>query len=233
MEQNSVDSHHSTEPQEQIISGRKDMKEEIENLKEKMEGDTFNQIDGWKDFEKKLASLGLVKRDTEKYLSSVALMHGSEVMVRRANLEDVFSSLENGKDIHIKRLDNEPNAALLGSEHKEEGLSKISGIEATLEGGFGWLVSNKVAGVFGFTMEHSHIKVSELDKNSPSLTKKYGEVMKGVEGNVSGEDILFIFLRIHKSVYPEDLCEDIDFNETTGEINPFILRVYAKNHQTH
>jgi hypothetical protein len=208
-------------------------KNPVTHLRESLGQDDIEKQEGWSLFEKELLLLGLHKKDALQYLSNVSKMHGGEVIVRRANIEHVLSSLKEEKPLSIIRLDSEPNAAILGKEYKEGNDSRISGVEAAMEGGFSSLVEGKVAGVFGFTTEHSHLTVSLLDKSSPSLMKKHGETMRGVEGSLMPEDVLFILFRIHKSVYPEALCVEEDFDEMTGELNPFILRLYAKNRQTH
>lgn len=208
------------------------MVSEIRNLREITNQDIEGQIESWKSFETGLGKIGFSKMNTITYLASVSLHHASDILVRRADLTKVFEAIENSVPLIITQADKEPNAAILGRETKEQGSSKISGIEAALDGGFGSLVEGKVVGVFGFS-SGSSLKISGLEKNSPSLTKKYSEVMRGVSGSVPSEDIIFIVLRIHKSVYPESLCKEEDFDEKTGEVNPFILRVYGKNRQTH
>lgn len=214
---------------------------EIEDLKNSLEGGSSQQMGGIKKFEQELLSLGFTTRNAETYLTSVSRMHGSNVIVRRARMQNVFSSLETGKSLHIARFDTEPNAALMGATHITPQGSEISGIEAAMAGGFDWLVDGKVAAVFGFTKDKSQVTVSDLPKDSPSLTKKYGEVMKGVEGDLHPDDILFLLFRFHKSAYPDELCEDEDFYDIKDEMSgrmtevrkPFVLRLYAKSRQTH
>lgn len=223
----------STENTKQNISQKFDMNLRMAELQDISQQDVETQIESWKGFEQGLESLGFMEKDTYTYLASAALNHGSDILVRRADLGKVFSAIEKSEPLTIKQLDNEPNAAILGKESKEQNSSKISGIEAALTGGFGWLVEGKVAGLFGFFSGNQNLKVSGLDENSPSLTKKYAEVMRGVSGSVPPNDIVFVLLRIHKSVYPKSLCKEEDFDESTGELNPFILRLYAKSRQTH
>ena len=223
------ESYHSPEVQHEISTGFQE--EDLSLLRESVTLGDLEKKEGWDAFDVYLSTLGLLKKDAESYLSSVSKMHGTDVFVRRANVEHVFSSLRDNEPLRIQRLDSEPNAAILGSEYKDKHSSHISGIEAAMDGGFSWLVEGKVAGVFGFTTDHSNLKVSQLDASSPSLQKRHGEVMRGIEGSVSSQDILFVLLRIHKSVFPEDLCTDGDFDEITGERHPFVLRLYAKNRQ--
>ncbi|MBP6888705.1 MAG: hypothetical protein KBC21_03295 [Candidatus Pacebacteria bacterium] len=221
-------SHHELElPDNGSISNK------VEQLAESITNNVEHSVESWKAFETQLEDLGFVERNPEQYLSSVAQLHGSEVLVRRANFGPVFTSLEKKEPLYVKRLDTEPNAALLGVSKRSQNGVEVSGIEAALAGGFGWLIENKVAGVYGFVSDHSNVKVSDLVKDSPSLAKKYAEVMKGIEGSIAPEDILFVLFRIHKSAYPEALCLDEDFDDLTGDRKPFQIRLYAKNRQTH
>ena len=156
-------------------------------------------------------------------------------------MEPVFSALEKNSQLHVSRYDTEPNVAILGSiDSTSTGDSKISGIEASMTGGFDWLVNGKVSCVYGFDTEHSNITVSDLTKDSPSHSKKYSETMKGIEGDINPESVLFFLLRIHKNAYPEELCKDEDFNYVMDSVSrarvqvrkPFVLRLYKKSRQT-
>ncbi len=222
---------HQHEPVSKMVN-------EVNSLKNLLQGGPYDQIQGWDIFEKKLESLDFNITEPDLYLASLSKMYGSSVIVRRAKMEPVFTMLETGEPLHVRRYDTEPNAAILGSLHGE---NKISGIEASMNGGFDWLIDGKVAAVFGFLPDQESLTVSNLAADSPSLTKMYGETMRGIEGDISKKDMLFILLRIHKSVYPDELCEDEDFDhikdEVTGKLvavrKPFVLRLYKKNRQTH
>lgn len=202
-------------------------------LRDIIQSNPDNSFESWENLVQEMKGLGFIEKNVKQYLSSIVHMHGGHILVRRADLMPVFDSLENASSFKIKHMDTEPNAALLGVVKKDKNGVEVSGVEAALSGGFGWVVENKVAGVYGFTAEHSHLKVSLLPPDSRSFSKKNGEIMRGVEGEVSSKDIIFILLRIHKSAYPESLCKDEDFDNLTGERNPFVLRLYAKNHQAH
>ncbi len=180
--------------------------------------------EGWNSFEDSLSKLGFAKKDPEKYLLNVATFHGQEVLVRRASMHRLLESLESEKGLDIIPLDREPNVTLLGKD--------VSGVESALASGFGWVVEEKVAGVFGFTNEASNMKVENLDVTSPSLKKKHGNLMRRVSGKLERDDVLFMLFRIHKSAFPERLLEDEDFNDL-GEVNSFIIRLYAKSRQAH
>lgn len=233
MEQMNLQQSNTQENVTHEIPMRDNLQKSLNELREVIQSNPENSFESWEDLAQQMKSLGFIEKNTEEYLSSVVLMHGAGILVRRADLAPVFSSLENASSFKIKHMDTEPNAALLGGIKKEKNGLEISGIEAALSGGFGWVVQNKVAGVYGFTTEHSQLKVAQLPKDSLSLSKKYGEIMRGVEGEVSAEDVVFFLLRIHKSAYPESLCRDEDFDDLTGERKPFVLRLYAKNHQAH
>lgn len=185
-------------------------------------------LQGWKEFTAYLSQLGFEEKDTNAYLSSLMLNHGSEIVVRRGALASVFESLEKKVQVSVNPIDTEPNAALLGNGKGEE-----TGIGVALTGGFGWFVENKIAGVYGFLPNPTQLRVSDLTKDSLSHTKKGAELMKRIDGVIAPEDFLFFLTRTHKSAFPEALLTDEDYDETTGEVNPFILRVYGKSRPAH
>lgn len=184
--------------------------------------------DGWKEMNEYMRELGFTEKEPESYLSSLMGHHGNEIVVRRSSLQRMFSSLKHDTPMPIHALDAEPNAALLGS-----GKTGVNGIEVALAGGFGWFIDRKVAGVYGFLPTHSHMECDQIQADSNSHTKEGGQLMRRVDGELDPKDILFILFRIHKSAYPEELLKDEDFNQETGEVNQFIVRVYAKNRQMH
>ena len=82
-------SHHELElPDNGSISNK------VEQLAESITNNVEHSVESWKAFETQLEDLGFVERNPEQYLSSVAQLHGSEVLVRRANFGPVFTSLE-------------------------------------------------------------------------------------------------------------------------------------------
>lgn len=198
----------------------------LEILKSQNEkGVPFSEME-WLSFEHSLGGIGFIKNDEAKrYLKSVATLYGGEILVRRANMQRLLTGMENNNLYNVSPLDSEPNATLLGS-HAE-------GVESALTSGFGWLVEGKVVGVFGFTNEHSNLNVENIKQTSLSHHKKDGHLMRRISGDITKEDVLFTLFRIHKSIYPESLLENYDYDETTGEVNPFIVRLYTKNRQTH
>lgn len=184
-------------------------------------------VDSWKKFDLFINDLGFEKKEVDKYLTSASMHHGSEIFVRRGSLHRLLDSLHDKRSLQITAMDQEPNAALLGNLQ-----SSVNGIEVALEGGFGWFVENKVAGVFGFIPHNSSFH-SDSVHSGASLSKQGAHLMRRIEGSIESDEVLFLLLRIHKSAYPEDLLIDEDFDNVTGEKKSFILRLYAKNHRTH
>ena len=235
-------------PNEEIVKSEISQKEvtgmslEIKNLEGSLNGNESAQSKGLLSFEKSIESLGYISSLPETYLASVSSMYGSKIIVRRSKMEPVFSAIENDTSLHISKYDTEPNAAILGSVDKVHPRdSKISGIEASMNGGFDWIVHGKVACVFGFLLtENSVISVSEIPKDSPSHTKEYAHTMRSIEGDVNPKDILFFLVRTHKDFYPEELCEDEDFYDVFDPVTrknvkvrkQYVLRLYKKIHQT-
>ncbi len=214
---------------------------EIKKLETSLEGNESVQSEGIVSFEKSIESLGFTSSSPETYLTSVSSMYGSKIIVRRSKMEPVFSAIENNTPLHISKYDSEPNAAILGSvdtTHPRD--SKISGIEASMTGGFDWIVHGKVACVFGFLTNNSDITISEIPKDSPSHKKEYSNTMKSIEGDLNPKDILFFLIRTHKDFYPEELCEDDDFYDIFDPVTKknvkvrkqYVLRLYKKIHQT-
>lgn len=190
--------------------------------------DKESLLEGWKDLESYMEEIGFEKRDADTYLSSLMIHHGQEIVVRRGSLFRALDAVQSHSSIEITPFDQEPNASLLGNGKGEQ-----TGIEVALTGGFGWFVENKVAGVYGFLPEHSSVEVKAISQDSLSDTKKGSFLMRRVEGTIDAEDVLFFLLRSHKSAFPEELLKDEDYNDLTGEVNPFILRLYAKSRQPH
>lgn len=185
-------------------------------------------LESWKNLESYMKGMGFEKKDTDVYLSSLMLHHGQEIIVRRGSLFRTLDAVQRHSSIDMLPLDQEPNASLLGN-----GKGDQNGIEVALTGGFGWFVENKVAGVYGFLPEHSSLEVKSISQGSLSETKQGSSLMRRVEGTIDADDMLFFLLRAHKSAFPEQLLQDEDYDGMTGEINPFILRLYAKSRQSH
>lgn len=186
-------------------------------------GEIFTEQD-WLSFENGIESLGFSKvEDEKKYLSSISLLHGNDVIVRRTEMKRLLADIEQSSVSNIKLHDSEPNATLLGRS--------AEGIGSALNSGFGWVVEGKVAGVVGFTNEHSNLSVDNILSTSPSHKKEHGELMRRVSGKLQKDDVIFTLFRIHKSVFPETLLEDGDYNDVG--INNFIIRLYKKNRQSH
>lgn len=178
----------------------------------------------WRAFEEHMQSLGFAEREAGTYLASLAVHHGHEVIVRRESMHRVVDALEENVPIAMQSFDQEPNAALLGN--RKEG---FDGISVAMAGGFGWFVDDKVAGVYGMLPDHSRLHTEGVEPGSLSETKQGSSLMKRIEGSIDPKDILFFLFRIHRSAYPAQLLNDTDYDEMTGEVNNFIVRLYAKS----
>lgn len=190
--------------------------------------DQVSLLEGWNELASYMKNLGFEEKDASSYLASLMTHHGQEIIVRRGSLFRTLDAVQHHSSIDMTPLDQEPNAALLGN-----GKGGQNGIEVALTGGFGWFVENKVAGVYGFLPQHSKIEMKPITEDSLSGTKQGSSLMRRVEGSIDSDDILFFLLRAHKRAFPEKLLQDDDYDEMTGEVNPFILRVYAKSRQSH
>jgi hypothetical protein len=182
--------------------------------------------EGWDRLGSYMQGMGFEEKETANYLSSLMLHHGQDILVRRAPLVSAFESIEKDVPLPVRPLDAEPNAALLGNGRGEE-----TGIGVALTGGFGWFADSKVAGAYGFIPNHSHLQASPLRADSLSHAKKGSELMRRVEGEIEPSDFLFFIMRAHRSAFPEGKLKEEDYDEVTGEVKPFILRVYGKSRQ--
>lgn len=190
--------------------------------------DNESLLESWKGLEAHMEQVGFKHKDVEAYISSLMMHHGQDVIVRRGSLFRALDAVQNHASLTITALDQEPNASLLGN-----GKGGETGIEVALTGGFGWFVENKVAGVYGFIPQHSKLESKPVTAGSLSESKQGSSLMRRIEGSIDAEDILFFLLRTHKSAFPEELLKEEDYDDMTGEVNPFILRLYAKSRQSH
>lgn len=189
--------------------------------------DEESLMEGWSSLTSYMEKIGFEEKDVNAYLSSLMMHHGQDIIVRRGSLFRTLEAVQNQSSIEMSPLDQEPNASLLGN-----GKGDQNGIEVALTGGFGWFVENKIAGVYGFMPEQSPLEIKSIAQGSLSEAKRGSSLMRRVEGSIRAEDVLFFLLRAHKSAFPTELLKEEDYDEATGEVNPFILRMYAKSRQS-